>query len=127
MTYYRYCAPYESDYTQQRYGVFIAVWHLIRDKKVSPKDEQAYWEARDWFEENLPIPPFHAEGNPRRAITWFKDSVMNSEVVAKLSIYRDIAQRYGTEIELISTEDPGLIIYEDEYQIASAPLETALA
>jgi hypothetical protein len=119
MKYFRYCAPYVSPHTNQRYGIFIAVWHLVRDKKVTAEDEAAYWKAREWFEANLPIPPFHATGNQERAITWFKETAMESRVVQELRIYRDIAARYGTKIELVSSESPGLIIYEDDYQIAT--------
>lgn len=125
MKYFRFCADYVSPYTRQRYGIFIAVWHLVRDKKVSPEDESAYWRAREWFESNLPIPPYHQEGNPDKAITWFKESAMNSLVVQKLATYQDIANRHGTKIELVSTDSPGRVIYEDEYQIATvaAPSE----
>ena len=119
MKYFRYCASYVSPHTHQRYGIFIAVWHLVRDKKVSPEDEDAYWKARAWFEANLPIPSFHATGNTERAVTWFKESAMGSKVVEELKIYREIAARYGTHIELISSESPGLVIYEDEYQIGA--------
>ena len=119
MKYFRYCAPYVSPHTNQRYGIFIAVWHLVRDKKVSAEDEAAYWEARRWFEANLPIPPFHKTGNQERAITWFKESAMGSRVVQKLEIYHNIAVKYGTEIELISSESPGTTIYEDDYQVAT--------
>lgn len=121
MKYFRFCAPYESPYTKQRYGIFIAVWHLVRDKKVSAEDEAAYWKAREWFEANLPIPPYHKEGNPDRAITWFKETAMSGPVVQELRIYKEIAQRYGTDIELISSDSPGVIIYEDEYQVATIP------
>ena len=119
MKYFRFCAPYVSPYTKQRYGIFIAVWHLIRDKKVTPEDEASYWKAREWFESNLPIPPYHKNGNPDRAITWFKETAMSSSIVHELGIYREIAGRYGTEIELISSDSPGTIIYEDEFQIAT--------
>jgi hypothetical protein len=121
MKYFRYCASYVSPHTNQRYGIFIAVWHLIRDKKVSAEEEAAYWNARAWFEANLPIPPFHKTGNQERAITWFKESAMGSRVVQELHIYHEIATRHGTEIELISSESPGVIIYEDEFQIATIP------
>lgn len=57
MKYFRFVAGYVSPYTGQRYGIFIAVWHLVRDKKVSAEDEAAYWRAREWFEAALPIPP----------------------------------------------------------------------
>jgi hypothetical protein len=120
MNYFRFCANYASPYTDQPYGIFIAVWHLVRDGKVSEEDEAAYWKARAWFGSTLPIPPYYEQGNPEKAITWFKESAMSGEIVKELSIYQDIASRYGTAIELISTKTPGRIIYEDEYQVAAA-------
>ncbi|MEO5913902.1 MAG: hypothetical protein ABIS50_06690 [Luteolibacter sp.] len=122
MKYFRFCASYVSPHTNERYGIFIAVWHLIRDKKAPAEDEAAYWKAREWFEANLPIPPYHQNGNPDRAITWFKESAMNGPIVRKLGIYHDIARRCGTGIELISSDLPGTIIYEDDYQIATIPI-----
>lgn len=120
MSYFRFRTNYSSPYTNQPYGIFIAVWHLVRDGKVSAEDEAAYWKAREWFESTLPIPPYYADGNPDKAITWFKESAMGGEIVKELSIYQDIASRYGTAIELTSTKTPGRIIYEDEYQIAAS-------
>jgi GNAT superfamily N-acetyltransferase len=119
MNYFRYCSRAESPYTRQRYGIFVAVWHLIRDKKVTPEEESAYWVARKWFDENLPNPPFYKGGNPAKAITWFKESAMDSAVVKELSLYRNIAEKYGVTIDVISTETPGEIVYEDDYQIAT--------
>ncbi|RYD18743.1 MAG: hypothetical protein EOP88_21520 [Verrucomicrobiaceae bacterium] len=120
MTYFRFCTDYTSPYTNWPYGIFIAVWHLVRDGKVSAEDEAAYWKAREWFESTLPIPPYYADGNPDKAITWFKESAMGGEIVKELPIYQNIASRYGTAIELVSTKTPGRIIYEDEYQIAAS-------
>mgnify|MGYP000532362046 CR=1 FL=1 len=119
MTFFRFCADYESPYTNQPYGIFIAVWHLIRDKKVSGEDESAYWRAREWFESNLPIPPYYENGNPEKAITWFKQSAMEGAIVKELELYKNIARKHGTSIRLVSSDAPGKIIYEDEYQIAT--------
>jgi hypothetical protein len=119
MKYFRYCSDYVSPYTNQPYGIFIAVWHLIRDKKATAEDEAIYWAARKWFESNLPIPPFYTDGNPEKALTWFKDTAIDSVIVRELEIYKRIAEKYGTRIILVSSEDPGRIIYEDEHQIAA--------
>lgn len=118
MKYYRYCSDRISPHTGQRYGIFISVWHLVRDGKITVDEEFAYWEARKWFEEHLPIPPYYREGNPDKAITWFKESAMEGSVVRKLDLYRNLAEKYGTTIELISSESPGPIVYEDDFQIA---------
>jgi hypothetical protein len=125
MTYFRFCADYESPYTNQPYGIFIAVWHLIRDKKVSEQEESAYWDARKWFESNLPIPPYYNNGNPDKAITWFKETAMQGPIVKNLTLYKNLAGKHGISIGLISSDSPGQVIYEDEYQIATIPGATS--
>lgn len=119
MIYHRYCTDAISPFTGERYGIFVAVWHLIRDRKVTDEEEAEYWQHRKWFEENLPLPPFYAEGNPRRAITWFKHCAMDHPTLERLSFYRNLAAQYQLEIGLESTEEPGEIIYEDDFQVAS--------
>ncbi len=125
MRYYRYCSDYESPHTRQNYGIFICVWHLIRDQKVTAEEERADWDARQWFEENLPIPPCYREGNPDKAITWFKAQAMEGSIVHELGFYRDLAKKYGVAIDLVISEFPGDIIYEDEHQIAAIPNKTS--
>lgn len=125
MIYHRYCSDAISPFTGERYGIFVAVWHLIRDRKVTEEEEAEYWQHRTWFEENLPVPPFYSEGNPRRAVTWFKDCAMSNPTLARLSFYRDLAARYQLEIGLESTGEPGEIIYEDDFQVAAIRKEIA--
>src|SRR5688572_28870880 len=91
MEFHRYCSPAISPYTEERYGIFVAVWHLIRDKRVTPQEEADYWSHREWYEAHLPVPPHYADGNPRRAITWFKDSTMEHPLLHRLSFYRELA------------------------------------
>lgn len=77
MKYHRYCSDAISPFTGERFGIFVAVWHLIRDRKVGEEEEAEYWRHRAWFEEKLPLPPFHPDGDPRRAITGFNDRAMS--------------------------------------------------
>ncbi len=119
MKFHRYCSPAISPYTEERYGIFVAVWHLIRDKRVTPHEEADYWSHREWYGAHLPVPPYYADGNPRRAITWFKDSAMEHPLLDRLSFYRELAARYDLEIQLESTDAPGEILYEDPFQIAA--------
>ncbi|WP_367872682.1 hypothetical protein [Luteolibacter sp. Populi] len=119
MKFHRFCSPATSPYTEERYGIFVAVWHLIRDKRVTPQEEADYWSHREWYEAHLPLPPYYSDGNPRRAITWFKDSTMGQPLLDRLLFYRELAGKYGLEIQLESTEAPGEIVYEDPFQIAA--------
>jgi hypothetical protein len=119
MKFYRYCSLGVSPYTGERYGIFVAVWHLIRDKRVTAQEEADYWSHREWYECHLPILPFYSDGNPKRAITWFKDSAMELPLLHRLAFYRDLACKYDVEIQMESTDEPGPMIYEDQFQIAA--------
>ena len=59
MKYHRYCSDAMRPFTGERYGIFVAVWDLIRDRKVSEEEEAEYWGHRAWFEANLPLPAEH--------------------------------------------------------------------
>lgn len=117
--YHRFCSPDISPYTGERYGIFVAVWHLIRDKRVTPEEEADYWSHRQWYEANLPVPPYYADGNPQRVITWFKESTMDHPLLDRLSFYQNLAAKYDLLIQLESTELPGTIVYEDAFQVAA--------
>ncbi|MBB5352870.1 hypothetical protein HNR46_003119 [Haloferula luteola] len=114
-----------SPYTGERYGIFVAVWHLVRDGRVTEDEEREYWDHRNWYEEHLPLPPFYAEGNPRRAITWFKESAMEHPLLSRLSFYKGLAEKYQLRMEVESTDQPGEILYEDDFQVAAVRVKLA--
>lgn len=119
MKFHRYCSSAISPYTGEKYGIFVAVWHLVRDGRVTQGEAADYWSHRAWYEANLPLPPFYAEGNPRRAITWFKREAWDHPVVGRLTFYRDLAAKHGLDIHLESTDFPGEVLYEDSFQVAA--------
>jgi hypothetical protein len=121
--FHRFCSSSVSPYTRERYGIFVAVWHLVRDGRVTAEEEKEYWSHRTWFEEHLPIPPYHAEGNPERAITWFKDAVIDHPLLKKLEFYQEMGLKYQLGIQIESTNDPGRIVYEDEFQIGAVRID----
>lgn len=118
MTYIRFQSGEISPYTGRNYGLFVAVWHLVRDKRVTEDEEAEYWRQREWFEENLPIPPFYAEGNPQRAVTWFKSEALTDEMKTRLAFYLSLGSRYGITFEEETADSLTEMIYEDIYQIA---------
>lgn len=98
-------------------GLFVAVGHLV-DRKVLNEDEiQTYWEQRHYFEKVLPIPPFYEDGNTIRAVTWFKDNEYAKSMINQLDFYFNMLKKYGVKINLSKSENPGRIIYEDDFQV----------
>lgn len=66
----------------------------------------------------LPCPPFD-ENNWSTCVSWFKDS----EPAQKwISVFRDliaILEDSDIEVGTLTTEQPGMIVYEDEFQVVA--------
>lgn len=116
----RYHGDYSSPKTKQPYGIFVVIYHLHRDGKLSESDSKIYLETKDWFEGNLPNPPFYEQNNNAiRAVTWFKENNITKDMLIHMNSFLTIADKYGKQIiRSQSYEVPGKIVYEDEYQIA---------
>ncbi|WP_028552120.1 hypothetical protein [Paenibacillus sp. UNC451MF] len=120
--YIRYHGNYSSPKTKQFYGIFVVIYHLFRDDKLSESDSKLYLDTKEWFEQNLPNPPFYDDNNSVNAVTWFKYGNKTPEMMIHLEPFINIAKKYNVEIiKSISKELPGILIYEDEYQVGIVP------
>ncbi len=120
--YTRFHGNYSSPKTKQPYGIFVVIYHLYRDGKLSESDSKLYLTTKEWFEQNLPNPPFYEDNNSIHAVTWFKDGSKAQDMLAHLEAFFHIAEKYNVEIiKSISTVVPGKLVYEDEYQIGIIP------
>lgn len=119
MKYYRVHSEDIAYLTQQPRGIFTAIYKLVEAKILSEDEEKEYWRNREYFEKELPVPPFYENGNPQNAITWFKDTENGNRIYQELEFYRNMASKYGLKLLMTECEEiPGDIIYEDDYQIA---------
>jgi hypothetical protein len=96
-------------------GIFGACHHLMRAGRLSPEETELFLRVDGWFDEQLPHPPFYADGNSIRAITWFKPTA--TELIAALSPLRALLEKYEVVYDIVESEDPGIIVYEDAFQI----------
>lgn len=114
--YTRYHVNYISPKTGQPVGLFVAVWSIL-DTCLTKDEVQEYWQYRRYFEEVLPIPPFYSDGNSIGAVTWFKDNDKTKSLTEKLEFYFRILRKYNVDVVKSQSDNPGTIIYEDEYQV----------
>ena len=77
-------------------GIFSMCWQLIQQDVMEEEDADLFREIDGWFAEKLPWPPPCRNQEP--VVCWFKTE--NSE-------------------EMLYTNTPGEIVYEDQYQIAA--------
>ena len=55
----------------------------------------------------------------RKAISWFKESA--KEHIQNIREIAVILENHGISVSMITTDRPGYIVYEDEYQITAEP------
>ena len=103
-------------------GLFVAVDHLRRADLLTLDEEEQYFDVDDWFQENLPNPPFYEDGNSVGGVTWFKLGTAQ-DLVARLAILGEILDRHGVGHLKSYSNDPGTVIYEDEFQVGVIPYE----
>ena len=101
-------------------GIFVAVDHLRRADRLSTDDERRYFDIDDWFRTGLPNPTFYADGNTVGAVTWFKTAA-TADMLERLEPLCDILDRHAVAWLRTDTDDPGEIIYEDEFQVGAIP------
>lgn len=117
--YYRVHTADVAYITQQPRGIFTAIGKLVDAGILSEEETKEYWENREYFERVLPVPPFYDEGNPDKAVTWFKSTSDGNRIYSEMTFYRKMAQKYGVPLYMSECDEvPGEIIYEDDFQIA---------
>jgi hypothetical protein len=110
-------------------GVFQAAYRLRRAGHLPNYEETRLTELLDWFSSHLKKPtrftaskpPYYRK--PNRAISWLKDSA--TEHISQLREIVSILDRHDIHIEMIQTDRPGYIVYEDEFQIVAEPFADA--
>ena len=95
---------------------------ILHDKGLLYSYESSRLEAIfDWFNEHLPFPPFQKKFRTgvwtRDAVAWFRPEAKGPvermwEIVA-------ILKEHGVAVRMVTSNNPGKIVYEDKYQIVA--------
>jgi len=121
--YIRFVIQKKDEDSGQRQGIFQAVGDLEDDGVLLPHERTAYHELFEWFNRNLKTPRrFTISSKPHAkkvAISWFKDSA--NEAISNMFVLAQILEAHGIAVEVIRTDRPGYIVYEDEHQVTAEP------
>lgn len=119
MKYFRVHTADIAYITQQPRGIFTAIAKLADANILTEEETKEYWKQREYFERVLPVPAFYDQGNPDRAITWFKNTEEGNRIYEQMAFYREMASKYGLKLYRSECNElPGELVYEDDYQIA---------
>jgi hypothetical protein len=109
----------------RRQGIFQAISDLEYAGVLLSHEQQTYEVAYEWFRKNLKKPgSFTRSSKPHAknvALSWFKDSA--TEHIAKMYEFCAILEVHGVQVEVLLTERPGYVVYEDDFQVAAEPFQ----
>src|SRR5438067_234964 len=122
MSYVRFVVEERDPESTVRLGIFQAVAHALESKRLSQAEARHLRELERWFERNLPRPTRftrtrNAPDHAWRGIAWFKDSAI--EHIHRLREVVAILDHADVRVDIIWTDRPGYIVYEDDYQVVA--------
>lgn len=96
---------------------------LRDDGGLLPWEHDRTDEIIGWFNKNLARPDsFNRSTRPHRlekALSWFKDCAI--EHIAMMREMSGILESHGIVVEVLTTDRPGFVTYEDDLQVIAEP------
>jgi hypothetical protein len=90
---------------------------LQEDGQIEEYFRETVDETLDWFNSNLTNPRIDEED--RNCVFWF--CAKRQQCIARLWELVAILVENQIEVHRICTNDPGIIVYRDEFQVAAIP------
>jgi len=122
----RFVVSHRHSETGMPTGIFEAVKLLPRVGQLPDWDERQLDAISDWFVDHLPHPTRVARSarpnGAHRALSWFKASAR--EHIARARELAAILERHDILTEMLQTDRPGYIVYEDEFQVLAEPFRS---
>lgn len=124
MGYVRFVVHLRDADSTVRSGVFQAIEDLLKLGRLSTSEARRLRELEDWFNRNLSRPKrFSKKRNPNprgnRGISWFKDSATHH--LAQMRDIVAILETHEVAVEMLATDTPGYVLYEDDIQVVAEP------
>lgn len=103
----------------KRQGILTAANELRRDGDLSGDEHRTLRLALEWFNDNVHSPECLESPEHRRALSWFKASA--KAPIEQMWGLAAILREHGLHIEMLTTTDPGNVVYEDDLQVVARP------
>lgn len=124
--YVRFVTARQHPDTGVQMGIFQTNRLMPPYGQVADWDEERLAAIKDWFGQHLEKPERVARSRRpnghHAAICWFKSSA--TEHIARARELAALLEQYGIQTEMLTTDRPGYVVYEDEFQIAAEPFRS---
>jgi hypothetical protein len=107
----------------RRQGLFHTAYALRRSGELPLHLHEQLDEALNWLDDKVGIPDRLTRGNRKHAngmaISWFKDTAR--DCIRQMHTICRLLDEHGIPTEMITSERPGYIVFEDRCQISAVP------
>ena len=118
-TFLRFVIPRRDGDSHSRLGVLAAAHELRDSGNLESYEHELLCKCLAWFNEHVRIPAVLSEPGNARAISWFKADARTP--VRKMWELVALLRSHGLHVELLRTDAPGSIVYEDKWQAVAKP------
>ena len=124
--YLRFITQFINPYNESETGIFMALKYVRDDYPFAQDDDILKLKLlTGWFNECLDKPTKFSNATNKSpakvSLSWFKDSA--KEHIQKIHELIEILERYDFIVDRITTQNPGYIVYEDEFQVSAIPFK----
>ena len=117
--YLRFVIPTVDAESGRRQGFLVAAHELREERNLDSEEHSRLVELCAWFNEHLRVPPVLNDSESRRALSWFKPTAQKPIAIAWNLAH--LLQDHGAPVEVLKTKDPGVVVYEDKWQVVAKP------
>ncbi|MXO90726.1 hypothetical protein [Pontixanthobacter aquaemixtae] len=122
-TFVRFVCYRRVESQKQRLGLFQA-FDEARDCDFAPSWAlKQIGELSDWFQQHLTVPSQFSrggwKGRGQPGLSWFKPAA--ADHIRQMHQLKLALEACGVHVDILTTRDPGHIIWQDEYQVVAEP------
>ena len=117
--YIRFQGRKKNERADSNLGIFQMAFGLRDSEKLEKHFEKELIENIEWLKMHLKSPQELNEEEHFRAISWFHPRA--KEPIKRVRRIKTILEEHGYIIDTLKTDDPGIIIYEDGWQVIAKP------
>ena len=119
MTYLRFVTGQAHPKTGQRAGLFSAAYRLQESGALGAVEQAEIDELLAWFNDHLSRPARFGRARYPHGISWIRADARVQ--VQRLYALAELLKRHDHVVEVIRTDKPGFIVYQDEVQAVAEP------
>lgn len=109
-----------NDPDSGRLAGVLTTAHKLRDETDLTVEQHRELRAQlIWFNTQMKVPPCLKEPKNRRALSWFKEEAI--EPIRRMWALKSILDQHDVHVEVLKTDNPGRVIYEDGWQVVAMP------